>query len=159
MFTVRPAQHDDRPFIGGLVESLLEFGSPMWRRPGELADGYRAALLTALDDEGPEAATLIAEDRDGRPLGFISLRIADAIGSGPRCHIADLAVSREARRRGVGTTLVRAAEVWCAEHGLDGIDLDVWATNERALAFYRSLGYVSESQRLVKTVGSPAAGR
>lgn len=152
MITVRTATVADGAFVGGLVESLLEFGSPMWRDPRELAGGYRAVLVAALEGGSENAQTLIAEGADGEPLGFVSLRVVDAVGSGPRGHIADLVVVPEARGGGVGTALIRAAERWCRERGLDAIDLDVWATNDRAISFYVSRGYLAESHHLAKRI-------
>ena len=42
-------------------------------------------------------------------------------------------------------------------HGITlGLGLDVWSTNERALTFYRHLGYRPESLCLVKPLDEPA---
>jgi ribosomal protein S18 acetylase RimI-like enzyme len=45
---------------------------------------------------------------------------------------------------------MRAGEAWARERGLRELSLDVWSTNERALAFYRRLGYGAESLCLIK---------
>ena len=50
---------------------------------------------------------------------------------------------------GVGTALMRAGEAWARDRGLSTLSLDVWATNERALTFYRILGYDAESLCLI----------
>src|SRR5262249_2753848 len=47
-------------------------------------------------------------------------------------------------------------EAWACEQGLPALSLDVWSTNERALAFYRHLGYRPESLSLVKTLSERA---
>jgi hypothetical protein len=41
---VGPAGTEDGRFIAGLAESLLEFGSPAWRAPGEFADPPKWAV-------------------------------------------------------------------------------------------------------------------
>jgi N-terminal acetyltransferase B complex catalytic subunit len=95
---------------------------------------------------------LVAEGAEGAPLGFISLRVStDAVGAA-RGHVADLAVIADARRIGVGTALMEAGEAWVRDHGLAAVSLDVWSTNQRAVAFYRELGYSVESLCLVKDV-------
>ena len=45
--------------------------------------------------------------------------------------MADLAVKANARRIGVGTALMCAAEAWAREGGLPALSLDVSSTNER----------------------------
>ena len=147
---VRPATENDRDFVVGLVPSLLEFGSPAWRSPGALRSGYGVELARALSSQDRRATFLIAETRDGTPLGFISLKVVASIESGERAHVADLAVTEAVRRRGVGTVLMRAGEASARELGFDLLSLDLWSTNETALAFYRRLGYHAESLTMFK---------
>lgn len=92
---------------------------------------------------------MVAEGTNGTRLGFISLREGkDAVGAA-RGHVADLAGTPDARRMGVGTVLMKAGEAWARDRGLPALSLDVWSTNERALAFYRRLGYRAESLCLI----------
>ncbi len=149
---IRPARGEDRDFIVGLVPSLLEFGSPVWRDPGALTQGYTHVLALAIASHDDRAGVFVAEGADGTPLGFISLKVVESIGGGERGKVADLAVTRDARRAGVGAALMEAAEAWACNRGLDLVVLDVWATNQAALSFYQSLGYVPESLSLVKRV-------
>lgn len=93
------------------------------------------------------------EGADGRPLGFISLRVGEDVVGAASDHVADLAVIGDARRSVVGTALMNAAGAWARERGLPAIRLDVWSTNKRALAFYRRLGTPSNRLCLVKRVG------
>ncbi|MCL2419125.1 MAG: GNAT family N-acetyltransferase [Conexibacteraceae bacterium] len=149
---IRPAQERDCEFITGLVPSLLEFGSPGWDDANALAPGFRDVLAAAVRAQDPQSRVLVAEGADGTRLGFISLRVGtDAVGAA-RGHVADIAVIAEARRMGVGSALMQAAEAWARERGLPSLSLDVWSTNEPALAFYRRLGYTAESLSLVKPV-------
>jgi hypothetical protein len=73
---------------------------------------------------------------------------------GVRGWIHRLAVSESARRRGVGTALLRAAEARLARLGCPKVNLQVRATHASVIAFYRSAGYmveenISMSRRLV----------
>jgi ribosomal protein S18 acetylase RimI-like enzyme len=148
---IRPARSGDSEFVAGLASSLLEFGSPIWTDAEALAPGFRRVLIEAVRDQDDRSAVLIAEDANGTPLGFISLKVgADATGI-ERAHVADLAVTERARRSGVGRALMEAGEAWARARGYAVLSLDVWATNDRAIAFYRRLGYVAESLCLVKT--------
>jgi ribosomal protein S18 acetylase RimI-like enzyme len=147
---IRPAREGDCDFIAGLVPSLLEFGSPAWDDAAAFAPGFRDVLVSAVRAQGARSTVLIAQGADGTPLGFISLKVGEDVVGVARGHVADLAVTKGARRIGVGTALMRAGEAWARERGLPAISLDVWSTNERALAFYRCLGYSAESLCLIK---------
>ena len=100
--------------------------------------------------QDPRSTVLIAQSADGTRLGFISLRVRDDVTGVERGHVADLAVVQDARRIGVGSALMRAGEAWARERGLPVLSLDLWATNERARAFYQALGYSAESLSLFK---------
>jgi len=62
-------------------------------------------------------------------------------------HIMNLAVCPEARRRGLGTALVRHALTVAAAQGARTALLEVRASNTAALALYRKLGFVQKSVR------------
>jgi ribosomal protein S18 acetylase RimI-like enzyme len=147
---IRPADERDCEFIAGLVPSLLEFGSPTWHETGSFASGFRDVLVDTVRSQGPQSTVLVAEGADGTRLGFISLRVGKDVVGAARGHVADLAVTADARRMGVGSALMTAGEAWARDRGLPALSLDVWSTNDRALAFYRRLGYSAESLCLVK---------
>lgn len=149
-FLIRPAHDGDCEFIAGLVPSLLEFGSPAWDDAAALVPGFRDVLVSAVRARDPRSTVLVAEGADGTALGFISLKVGKDVVGVARGHVADLAVAAGARRIGVGTALMRAAEAWARDRGLPALSLDVWSTNERALTFYRGLGYGAESLCLIK---------
>ena len=130
------------------MPSLLEFGSPAWDDAAALTPGFRGVLVSAVRAQDPQSPVLIAEGADGAPLGFISLKVGEDVVGVARGHVADLTAG--ARRIGVGTALMRAGEAWARDRGLPALSLDVWSTNERALTFYRRLGYGAESLCLIK---------
>jgi ribosomal protein S18 acetylase RimI-like enzyme len=147
---IRPATDEDRDFVAQFVASLLEFGSPAWKDTDALAQGFREVLEDAVSTQGPRAAVLIAQNEKSERLGFVSVKVRDDPTGVERAHVADLAVTEGARRLGVRRTLMLAAEAWAREQRLPVVGLDVWSTNERAMAFYRHLGYRPESLHLIK---------
>jgi ribosomal protein S18 acetylase RimI-like enzyme len=149
---IRPAHAGDSDFVAGLVPSLLSFGSPAWENADALAPGFRNVLVDAVRAQDSQASVLIAEGTDGTPLGFISLKVRLDLTGSERGHVADLAVREDARRMGAGQALMQAGEAWARERGLPVLSLDVWATNQPALAFYRALGYRPESFCLIKAL-------
>lgn len=147
---IRAACGADAEFVAGLVSSLLEFGSPAWNDAKALAPGFAEVLASAVRAQDSRSTVLIAETANGTRLGFISLRVREDVTGIERGHVADLGVIEEGRRMGVGSALMRAGEAWARERGLPVLSLDLWATNERARAFYETLGYSAESLCLFK---------
>jgi ribosomal protein S18 acetylase RimI-like enzyme len=65
---------------------------------------------------------------------------------GVRGWLYHLAVTADWQRQGVGTQLVRAAEVRLAELGCKKVNLQVRSTNSAVVAFYARLGYQVEER-------------
>lgn len=147
---IRAAGEADSEFVAGFVASLLEFASPAWKDAEALAPGFAAVLASAVRAQDSRSTVLIAQSPDGTRLGFISLTVRGDVTGAERGHVADLGVIEDARRMGVGSALMRAGEAWARERGLPVLSLDLWATNERARAFYETLGYSAESLCLFK---------
>ncbi len=147
---IRAACESDADFVAGLVSSLLEFGSPTWNDAKALAPGFAEVLASAVRAQDSRSTVLIAQSADGTRLGFISLSVREDVTGVKRGHIADLGVIEGARRMGVGSALIRAGEAWARQRGLPLLSLDLWATNDRARAFYETLGYSAESLCLFK---------
>lgn len=147
---IRAACEADADFVAGFVPNLLEFGSPAWNDTERLGPRFAEVLASAVRAQDSRSTVLIAQSEDGTRLGFISLRVREDVTGAQRGHVADLGVSEDARRMGVGSALMRAGEAWARERGFPVLSLDLWATNERARAFYETLGYSAESLSLFK---------
>jgi len=63
----------------------------------------------------------------------------------------NIAVARTWRRRGVGSALTRAAEIWARQQHVKWIELGVYEFNDEARAFYHSLGYAPVLTKLRKS--------
>lgn len=63
---------------------------------------------------------------------------------GVRGWLHRLAVRSSARRRGLGTLLVRSAEAALESMGCPKVNLQVRASNGSVVAFYKSVGYSVE---------------
>lgn len=122
----------------------------------EGADPAAAALLAQLHaaafaapwSEG-EIAKLMANQtvfvllsRNPAPQGFIM-----AWAAGGDSEILTLAVTPEARRKGVGASLVSAAGVAALMRGAATMHLEVAVSNEAARGLYAKLGYVEAGRR------------
>jgi len=76
--------------------------------------------------------------------GFLCLKLHTLRAA----EIYVMGVRRDAHRTGIGRTLVRAAEAWCAVHGVEYLQVKTLAaakenaSYERTRAFYQAMGFV-----------------
>lgn len=92
-----------------------------------------------------------------RITGFISARLFDTTAVTflqPRksCQIGTVVVAAAHQRQGVGEQLMRAIEAWAAAHRAADVQLQVFAFNHTAAAFYAALGYAVQSHTLSRAV-------
>lgn len=132
---IRPAETRDRA-------EWLRLRSALWPSPRADHTAEIDSFLAALPEGRPPlAAVLVCEDSGGRLTGFLELSVRDyAEGcAGPAPYVEGWYVDREARRRGVGHGLLRAAERWAREHGYSELasdtELDNLISYEAHLAF------------------------
>jgi GNAT superfamily N-acetyltransferase len=139
-----------------LADRLAEFPMPSWRTGAQVIDAERAALARALQVASPEAPILVAEDTAGQLLGFVYLETHQDYFTGrAHTHISILVVAGAAEGKGVGRSLLRAAEGWARDRGHPLITLNVFEQNARARALYERLEYGPETLRYVKPLDRP----
>jgi GNAT superfamily N-acetyltransferase len=149
---VREANADDFSAIQTLFrdgdryhQSLGVFGV----RDGEcdyLLASYEAALAMM-------SAVLLVADIGATTVGFIRAeQVTTATG---RFHVGrksavvhEIVVSEAVRGHGVGTVLMEAVQNWADRFGCPTVELNVFAENAAARAFYRHLGFVEQGVRL-----------
>lgn len=127
MIVCRAMTPADVPFISRLEEET--FSMP-WSA---------ASFLQMIEQEN--ARYFVAEE-DGQLLGGCGLLLIAGEG-----NITNVAVAKEARRRGVGTGLMRHLLSEGDKEGLLAYTLEVRVSNTAAIGLYRKLGFVSEGIR------------
>jgi ribosomal protein S18 acetylase RimI-like enzyme len=128
--SVRPFRADDRDPLRALWSRVFP-DDPTWNAPEVMIDNklkVQPELLLVGELAGAIVGAVIA--------GF----------DGVRGWIYHLAVAPEHRRRGFATALVRAAEQGLRDLGCPKVNLQVRATNQEVVAFYRSVGYQVEER-------------
>lgn len=126
-------------------------------RPLELANRPALEKLWSrvfVDDPPWNAPTvMIANKLKVQPelllVGVLDEEVVGAVMAGfdgVRGWIYHLAVVPEYRRHGIATQLVRAAESGLRELGCPKVNIQVRASNEGVVAFYRNLGYDIEER-------------
>ncbi|GFZ90191.1 hypothetical protein GCM10008018_40500 [Paenibacillus marchantiophytorum] len=92
-------------------------------------------------------AILVAESQ-GRVVGVAMLEMKkspsyEALVPRTYAYLNELAVSPDAQRQGIGTALYKSSVSWAQDRGASTLELNVWEFNERAIAFYQSLGMLT----------------
>jgi GNAT superfamily N-acetyltransferase len=133
---IRDAAAEDWPAIWAFMEPIVRAGETFsWDRDVTEGQARRSWMRPA------PGATLVAEDSDGRIVGTAEL--APNHGGGAS-HIANAGFMVDAAHagRGVGRALAEATLARARTEGFRGMQFNaVVATNERAVALWRSLGF------------------
>ena len=127
---IRSFREADRAQLVQLWSELFPDDSPR-NAPARLIDGALAVRPESL---------LVAE------LDAVVVGAVIAGFDGVRGWIYHLSVVPAHRRRGIGTGLMRAAEATLRARGCPKINLQVRATNQSVVAFYRALGFELEER-------------
>lgn len=126
---------DQACFDSEMAYSRAEMAYYM-RRPGAFALIAEAEKSS----DGRTAATGdAAPERGSGILGFIVAEVRRQTG-----HIITIDVITEARRLGVGSALLLAAEDQLRESGATAVALETAVNNEAAIRFYKKKGYFVE---------------
>jgi len=137
---LRPAILEDSPALAGLLAQLGYPGTESFL-PGRMAQ-----LLAH-----PDAWLRVAEDDEGRLLGFIGLHfVAQLALPGDFCRITYFCVGDAARGAGVGRELEAAAEAEARARGCDRIEVHCHERRADAHRFYCRQGYEELPKYLMK---------
>ena len=86
-------------------------------------------------------------------LGYIHLKaITDDVLGRDVGYLSIIAVAESASGKGIGRSLMAAAELWAREKNYPALLLDVFASNRTARAFYERQGFAEDSLRLRKAL-------
>lgn len=153
MTRLRPAEAADGPSLLRLTARLAAFPVPGHREAAEIELADHAILGRAVQTPAEDALLLVADDSADGIVGyiFVTTRI-DYFTGKPHAHIEILTVAAGQEGKGVGRSLMDAAEAWSARRGYSQVTLNVFATNERARAVYARLGYEPELLRYRKAI-------
>lgn len=143
--TVRPAVREELERVNELrrqVNDLHVTGRPDIFRPGFVPE-MRERIYEIFDAD--QSAVPVAA-ADGVICGFAIANIVRKPLSPYNnersfYHVEEFGVDEAYRRRGVATALIDYMRDDARRRGLDRIELDVWAFNAAALAFYEAAGF------------------
>jgi len=132
------------------IPEWLRMRQALW--PTSPVEDLRWGMDEAFSD--PRQAIFFAVRTDGSPCGFLEANTRD-YGEGcetsPVGYIEGWYVDEDVRQRGVGRTLVNAAEDWARSLGMTEMGSDTWLENETSIRAHLKMGY-EEMERLVHFV-------
>ena len=140
MVHIRESVREDLPALGKLFDEYRQF----YQLPSDVgkATAYLEARLGAR-----ESVVLIAADEAGQLLGFTQLYPTwCSLLAGPVYVLYDLYVAPQARRRGVGRALLKAAAQRGQRDGKLRMTLSTAKTNADAQSVYESLGWQRDNE-------------
>jgi predicted N-acetyltransferase YhbS len=99
---------------------------------------------------------IVAQDRGGAVVGWLQAHAAHIVESGFRVEITGLVVAPEARRRGMGRSLVAEAEQWARSLAAEAIVVRSNVQRAESHAFYPALGYAeTKTQKVYRKIIKP----
>jgi ribosomal-protein-alanine N-acetyltransferase len=96
--------------------------------------------------DGMVKRRLLVAEAGERLVGFAVGRVVGS-GEGSFAELESVVVAAAARRRGVGRSLCEAVIAWCREQGAAGLELEVRAGSDGAVALYAGLGFTAVGRR------------
>lgn len=145
MVTVRFAGDEDLERVNELrkqVNDLHVAGKPEVFKPG-FGEELRDYLYVIRQD--PEKQIVVSE-LDGKVCGFAILNHIHK-PENPFMYerdfldIDEFGVDEHSRRQGIAAEMIRFIRTWAKEQGFRRIELNMWAFNRGALAFYEAAGF------------------
>jgi len=136
--TIRAARTYDAPLIAELAAQL---GYPATRQ-------QIATRLAGIEAE-PASRVLVAENGEGRVIGWVHVAARAQLTEDACAEILGLVVDEAARGGGIGDSLVRAAEAWAQTTGCVQMRVRSRSERQRAHGFYERAGYARVKTQLV----------
>ena len=144
---VRPARREELEAVNALRRMVNDVH--VQGRPDIFRPGFNEALQRHVYDEFDDESTgILVALAGGEILGFATVQYIRRPES-PYClarefyRVEEFGVAPEHRRQGVATALVDYMRADAKARGFARIELDVWAFNEGALAFYEAAGFTT----------------
>lgn len=139
---MRPARVDDATGMAAVQNEIFSAG--LRKAPTDIT-----AVLENYIQHTDRIECSVAEDDDGRIMGFQSLRYARAdnpYGVAEGWGIIGTHVSPQAARRGVGSALFAATRRAAEARGLKNIDASIGADNMLGQGYYDAMGFTTYRQ-------------
>lgn len=133
--TIVPAQPDDVPAIGQLIQALADYEKLSHEVTGKVEN-----LSQHLFGDRPYAEALLAWMND-QPVGFaLFFHNYSTFLMQPGIYLEDLFVLPDYRGQGIGKALLKSVGQLAVDRGCGRLDWNVLDWNSPAIAFYERMG-------------------
>nr|WP_234448089.1 GNAT family N-acetyltransferase [Virgibacillus salexigens] len=106
---------------------------------------------TALESINKKSSNIFIAEEEGIYMGYIELNdTVDYFTRQRQGYISAIAVAKNSEGMGVGKRVMKKAEKWAQQKGYDQLVLHLFTANQRAMNFYKNLGYEQEFTVMVK---------
>jgi ribosomal protein S18 acetylase RimI-like enzyme len=130
--TIERLTHQDVPEVVQLFRKVWEpYLSGM---PPEVQKAWQPSPLEFTS--GMEGVTYFAAKRGGKIIGLVGCRLQDGA-----CHLQNVCVESDARRGGIGTSLLAAATGWAQHANAKSMYADVLDRFAEGRALFRASGF------------------
>ncbi len=106
-------------------------------------------------EENPDSRVFVATDAEGLVLGWVHVFGLHLMESEGAAEVGGLVVDSRARGRGIGRSLMAAAEAWALQRGHTRVTLRSNTIRTETHRFYQGLGYtiVKSQHKFQKPIG------
>jgi len=142
--TIRKAKVEDAHAILTAEQKIAETPGYFCSQPNELSEENVIKTITTLG-ESEKGVYLVAE-REGKIIGHAFL---EPLHLKSICHVAQLSIGVHHgwQEKGVGTALMQQIIDWAENSAMiEKIELNVRASNGRAIALYKKMGFIEEGR-------------
>ncbi len=143
-FVLRHARPADSAALARLFADVRAEGRWLIATPGTVSQPSEAFWIAELI-RAAEHLALVAE-ADAEVVGNVLVNVDHSLTT-QHIGVLSICIADGWRDVGIGTELVRRAQVWAGERGLRKLSLGVFPDNERAIAVYEKQGFVREGVR------------
>ena len=131
-----------RPVTRADLEILRDLRCDLW--PEGSAEEHRRELEGFFDGRARELQAILVAERNGEPVGFCELSVrphAEGCSTDRVAYLEGWYVTPDARRHGVGRSLVGAAEAWGRHRGCSELASDTAVDNRVGTAAHLGSGF------------------
>jgi ribosomal protein S18 acetylase RimI-like enzyme len=143
--SIREARQEDAPLLAAAERAIARVPGQLASLPDEILDD--AVRQKIVDLDGGRGVFLVAE-RAGAVVGHAFLEPLSTLAVTSHVLRLMIAVHEGHQRQGVGRALMNELLRWAKPNPrVEKIELQVRSSNARAIALYRSLGFVEEGRK------------
>jgi ribosomal protein S18 acetylase RimI-like enzyme len=143
--SIRKARREDAPLLAAAERTIARVPGRLASRPDEIDDTATGEMIVNLNDRG--RGRYIVAEHAGSIVGHALL---ESLSLAVTSHVVRLtiAVHEGHQGRGVGRALMNELLHWAqSTPHVEKVELQVRSSNQRAIALYRSLGFVEEGRK------------